>query len=192
MEPIDTYLMYCAMKAHFGKGNYDFVKYDGKTKVSRDSFWKRKDRHFFVKLAKKYDNPKDYFIANFIKDTKGYIANFNDENYDSWKLRRQGFFEMFAVEMYPFISSFNPIFEVVDGNHPILLKEYLGKRISLETLIILDVLVDYAKVWDVKLEGDVIWPDLRKLMKDYKRFLTIDANKYKMKLLNLIEESSHD
>ena len=99
---------------------------------------------------------------------------------------------MFAVEMYPFISNFNPIFEVVDGNHPILLKEYLGKRIALETLIILDELVDYTKVWDVKLEGDVVWPDLRKLMKDYKRFLTIDANKYKMKLLNLIEESSHD
>ena len=35
-------------------------------------------------------------------------------------------------------------------------------------------------------------PDLKKFMNDYKRFLTIDANKYKMKLLNLIEESSHD
>ena len=31
------------MKAHFGKGDYDFVKFNGKTKVSRDSFWKRKE-----------------------------------------------------------------------------------------------------------------------------------------------------
>ena len=192
MEPIDIYLMYCAMKAHFSKGNYDLIKYDGKTKVSRDSFWKRKDRHFFVKLSKKYDNPKDYFVANFINDTKGYVANFSDENYDSWKLRRQGFFDMFAVEMYPFINKFNPIFEVDGHNHPILLKEYLGKRISLETMIILDMLVEYSDKWDEKLKDDVVWPDLRKLMKDYKRFLTIDANKYKMKLLNLIEESSHD
>ena len=38
MEPIDVYLMYCAMKAHFSKNEYDFVKYDGKSKVSRDSF----------------------------------------------------------------------------------------------------------------------------------------------------------
>ena len=43
MEPIDTYLMYCAMKAHFGKSNYDFVKYKGKTRISRDTFYKRKD-----------------------------------------------------------------------------------------------------------------------------------------------------
>ena len=44
MEPIDVYIMYCAMKAHFSRKDYDFFKYGGKTKVSRDSFWKRKDR----------------------------------------------------------------------------------------------------------------------------------------------------
>ena len=54
MEPIDVYIMYCAMKAHFSRKDYDFYKYGGKTKVSRDSFYKRKDRHFFVKLSKKY------------------------------------------------------------------------------------------------------------------------------------------
>ena len=189
MEPIDVYLMYCAMKAHFGAGNYDYIKYDGQTKVSRDSFWKRKDRYFFTKLAKKYENPKDYFIANFIKDRKGYIANFSDENYESWKLKRQGFFDMFAVEMHPFINNFDPLFEIEGNNHPKLLKEYLGKRVSLETLIILDELVDYTPNWNTKLKDDVIWPDLKKLMKDYKRFLTIDAKKYRMKLLNLIEES---
>ena len=27
MQPIDAYLMYCAMKAHFDKSDYDFIKY---------------------------------------------------------------------------------------------------------------------------------------------------------------------
>ena len=27
MEPIDVYLMYCAMKAHFSKNDYDFLTY---------------------------------------------------------------------------------------------------------------------------------------------------------------------
>ena len=87
MEPIDVYMMYCAMKAHFGKGNYDFIDYKGKTKITRNSFYKRKDRYFFVKLSRKYDTEeevKNYLISNFIKDKKGYIANFNDENYESW------------------------------------------------------------------------------------------------------------
>ena len=188
MEPVDVYLMYCAMKAHFSKGDYDFIKYEGKTKVSRESFWKRKDRHFFVKISKKYDDPKDYFIANFIKDTKGYIANFNDENYESWKLKRQDFFDMFAAEMFPFIFKFEPLLEVQEDNHPVLLKEYLGKRVSIESMIILDVLVGYSDLWDKVLANDIVWPDVKKLMNNYKRFLTIDKEKYRMILLKLIEE----
>jgi len=177
------------MKAHFSKSNYDYVKYDGKTKVSRDSFWKRKDRYFFVKISKKYDDPKDYFLANFIKDRRGYIANFSDENYESWKLKRQGFFDEFVIEMTPLVKEFEPLFNCV-GSHPKLLREYLGKRISLETMIILDELVDFSDKWDKKMSDDVVWPDVKKLMKDYQRFLTIDKNKYKIKLLKLIEESS--
>ena len=62
MQPIDAYLMYCAMKAHFDKSDYDFVKYNGKSKVSRDSFYKRNDRIFFVKLTKKYKSD-EYMLS---------------------------------------------------------------------------------------------------------------------------------
>ncbi len=193
MEPVDVYLMYCALKAHFGKGQYDYHKYHGKTKITRASFYKRKDRYFFTKIAKKFNSYKEaegYLVSNFIRDRKGYIVNFNDENYDSWKLRRQGFFEMFPVEMVPFVENFEPIFKVTDMQHPTLMKEYLGGRVSLESLIILDVLVEFSPDWDKKLHGDIVWESLKKLMKDYKGFLTIDPKRYRMKLLNLIEESN--
>ena len=193
MEPIDVYIMYCAMKAHFSKTDYDFIKYGGKTKVSRDSFYKRKDRHFFVKLSKKYKTKTEimhYYVSNFIKDKRGYIANFSDENYKSWLLKRDGFFEQFTIEMQPYIKNFEPLFQVKDNNHPKLLKEFLGSRLSLETMIILDDLVEYGKKWDKQLEGDIVWIDLKKLMKNYKGFLTINKNKYRMKLLKLIEESN--
>jgi hypothetical protein len=185
MEPIDIYLMYCALKAHFGKGDYDYITYNGKTKIKRESFYKRKDRSFFVKISKKYDNPQDYFLANFIKDRNGYIANFNDQNYESWKLKRQGF----VIEMSPLVLSFEALFDIKDGNHPKLLKEFLGGRVSIETMIILNELVNYSKNWNEKLNDDVIWPDLKKFMNNYKRFLTIDEKRYRMKLLKLIEES---
>ena len=193
MEPIDVYIMYCAMKAHFSRKDYDFNKYGGKTKVSRDSFFKRKDRHFFVKLSRKYKTTieiKNYFISNFIKDKRGYIANFSNENYKSWLLKRSGFFEQFVIELSPYIKEFQPLFEVEGNNHPKLLKEFLGSRVSLETMIVLDELVEYGKNWDKLLEGDIIWIDLKKLMENYKGFLTINKNLYRMKLLKLIEESS--
>ncbi|MBT3874167.1 MAG: hypothetical protein HOF77_05115, partial [Actinobacteria bacterium] len=146
MEAIDTYLMYCALKAHFGKTDYDFVTYHGKTRIKRDSFYKRKDRGFFVKISRKYkteENVKNYFVSNFIKDSKGYVSNFSDENYEEWKDKRANFYNQFTLEIGPFVKNFNPIFFIKDDEHPILLKEYLGKRVSLETLIILDELVEF-------------------------------------------------
>ena len=190
MEAIDTYLMYCALKAHFGKTDYDFVTYHGKTRIKRDSFYKRKDRGFFVKISRKYkteENVKNYFVSNFIKDSKGYVSNFSDENYEEWKDKRANFYNQFTLEIGPFVKNFNPIFFIKDDEHPILLKEYLGKRVSLETLIILDELVEFTKTWNKKLSEDYIWQDIKKLMNNYKRFLTLDKNKYKIQLLNLIE-----
>ena len=43
-QSIDIYLTYCAMN-HFGKGDYDFVKFNGKTKVSRDRSGKEKTEY---------------------------------------------------------------------------------------------------------------------------------------------------
>lgn len=193
MEAIDVYIMYCAMKAHFSRKDYDFFKYGGKTKVSRDSFWKRKDRFFFVKLSKKYKTEieiRNYLVSNFIKDKSGYIANFSEENYNSWLLRRSGFFDQFVIEMKPFIKEFEPLFEVKNSSHPKLLKEFLGSRVSLETMLVLDELVSFSKKWDQQLEDDIVWVDLKKLMKNYKGFLTINKNRYRIKLLKLIEESN--
>ena len=194
MEPIDVYLMYCAMKAHFSRKDYDFLTYKGKSRVPRDSFFKRKDRVFFVKLSKKYseEDLKNYFVANFIIEKQGYIANFNDENYEQWKEKRNNFYDIFIEEIRPFVKDFNPIFKVKNSEHPFLLKEYLGKRVSLETLVILDEILGFTKNWNRSLAEDYMWYDINKLMKNYKRFLTIDKNQYRIQLLKLIEESNDE
>ena len=192
MRAVDVYLMYCALKAHF-KGTYDYHRFSGQTKVSRESFWKRKDRFFFTKAAYKYDDEEvlDFFVSNFIQDRKGYIANFNEKNYEDWVQRKKMFYELFSQELQPHVKNFNPLFECKNNQHPLLLKEYLGKRISLETMIILDELVEYGKKWDKELTwDDFVWPDVKKLMNNYKGFLTINTNKYRIRLLKLIEESS--
>tara|TARA_B110000211_G_scaffold8121_1_gene8728 strand:+ start:993 stop:1574 length:582 start_codon:yes stop_codon:yes gene_type:complete len=193
MQPIDVYLMYCAMKAHFGKTNYNFIKYGGKSRVPRNSFFKRKDRYFFVKLSKKYKTEneiRNYFVANFMMEQRGYVANFNDENYEKWQNRQNNFHDIFTNEIQPMIQDFNSLFEIKKSEHPKLMKEYLGKRISLETLIILDELVEYSKKWNEHLKDDLLWPDLKKLMNNYKWFLTFDKKQYRINLLTMIKESN--
>ena len=193
MQPIDVYLMYCAMKAHFGKTDYNFIKYGGKSRVSRNSFFKRKDRYFFVKLSKKYTTEseiRNYFVPNFMMEQRGYVANFNDENYEKWQNRQNNFHDIFTNEIQPMIQDFNSLFEIKKSEHPKLMKEYLGKRISLETLIILDELVEYSKKWNEHLKEDILWPDLKKLMNNYKWFLTFDKKQYRINLLTMIKESN--
>ena len=192
MQAVDVYLMYCALKAHF-QGDYDYHKFGGKTKTKRESYYKRKARFFFAKTAVKYEDTEvlNYFVSNFIHNRSGYIANFTDKNYETWMNKRAMFYEIFSQEMQPFVKNFEPLFECESGQHPILLKEYMGKRISLETMIVLDDLVEFSKRWDKELVwDDFVWPDVKKLMNNYKGFLTINTDKYRMKLLKLIEESS--
>ena len=78
--------------------------------------------------------------------------------------------------------SFEELFEW-DNTHPLLLREYLGKRVSMETMIILDELTHFQKNWD---DSDIIWKDIKKLMNKYKKFLTINKNKCKVELINLM------
>ena len=192
MEPVDVYLMYCALKAHFDRDDYDYFKYGGKTRIKRESFYKRKDRLFFVKIARKYpeyDDVKNFLLANFIADSRGYIANFTDENYITWKERRNNFYTIFTNEMKPLVIDFEPLFEVKNSNHPKLLREYLGKRVSLETLIIMNTLVDFKHKWTKQMLGDYVWNDIKKIMEKYQRFLTIDVKRYRIQLLKLIEEA---
>ena len=55
MQPVDVYIMYCALKAHFGKGDYDYIKYGGKSSATKDSFWKEQIEY---SLSKYQENIK--------------------------------------------------------------------------------------------------------------------------------------
>ena len=187
MQPIDAYLMYCAMKAHFDKGDYDFVKYGGKSKVSRDSFYKRNDRFFFVKLTRKYkskDDIQDYLLANFLIYPKGWVGKFHEDNYIEWQKKIQSLTYTFKSEIEPIMDS--KMIAVSENQHPKLLKEYLGKRVSLETMVILDGILNYSKTWNTKLKDDYVWKDVYKLINDYKSFLKFDVTNFKFVLRELM------
>ena len=189
MQPIDAYLMYCAMKAHFDKSDYDFVKYNGKSKVSRDSFYKRNDRVFFVKLTRKYKSKQDiqdYLLANFLVHPKGWVGKFDEDNFIQWQRRIQSLSYIFKSEIEPILEK--GLVEVSKNKHPKLLKEYLGKRVSLETMVILDSILVYSKTWNVELKDDYVWKDVYKLMNDYTSFLKFDTKSFKLILKGLMNE----
>jgi len=53
MDSYDAYKLYLGMKAHFEKGNYDFIQYGGKTKSTKESFFKKRSLKISLEISSK-------------------------------------------------------------------------------------------------------------------------------------------
>ena len=194
MEAYDAYKIYHALKLHF-TSDYDYNKYNGNANVSVDSFLKRNDRPFFGRVSRKYkDDTKDFFISNFIVNPKGWVGNFNDENYLNWKKRNQSLkynYKSELVELFHKVSTFDEIFHN-GSQHPLLLKQFMAKKLSMETVAILESLLGFCDRFDKQIEENIVWPDRKKLILNYSNLLTIDVNEYRVVTMKLTKEYFND
>ena len=194
MEAYDAYKIYHALKLHF-TSDYDYNKYNGKANVSVDSFLKRNDRPFFGRVSRKYkDDTKDFFISNFIVNPKGWVGNFNDENYLNWKKRNHSLkynYKSELVELFHKVSTFDEIFHN-GSQHPLLLKQFMAKKLSIETVAILESLLGFCDRFDKQIEENIVWPDRKKLILNYSNLLTIDVNEYRVVTMKLTKENFND
>ena len=191
MTDYEAYQNYLAMKLHFG-GNYDFHKYNGKVSATIESFEKRKDKYKFVRLSRKLSDPQilDFYLANFIRG-KEWIGDFDEKNWMNHKKIVQSlqyFYENDLEKLLTSSDNFDIIFKCKDGNHPKLIKAYLGKKITLETLVILEKVLQYRKVFDKDITEKFIWPKVSKLIGKYEPFMQVSAKKYRMITLNKVQE----
>jgi hypothetical protein len=163
--------------------------------VSVDSFLKRKDRPFFGRVARKYkDDTKDFFISNFIVNPKGWVGNFNDENYLNWKKRNQSLkynYKSELTELFNKVETFDDIF-ASEGQHPLLLKQFMSKKTSMETVAILESLLGFCSRFDKQIQETIVWPDRKKLIKNYSNLLTNDVNEYRIITMQLVKEHFND
>ena len=72
-------------------------------------------------------------------------------------------------------------------SHPILLKEYLSGRLSLENFVIYDKIFHFSKNFDKKLT-DPVWETVSLKLKKYGPFINIDVFKYKKLLRSIVNE----
>ena len=198
-EGFDAYKTYLALKRHF-TSDYDYFKYNGKVRAGVESFLKRNDKFFFRKLAKKYDDKElvDFFVSNFIVSDNwigNLISQESEDNYVRFKKRRESLSYHFDNELHWLVDycrsrdlELNKLLLVVDNNHPLLLKLLLQKKISIETIIIMDSVLKFLKHWDNNLD-DIVWEEKKRLIVKYNKFLTYDPFVYRKKLKEIINES---
>ena len=187
MMPAAAYRCYLALKNHFTKDHYDYHKYRGKTRATHQAFYKRKERFWYEKFARSNNDKEveEFFVSNFIYSTDpgtmwiGEMIKEGEGRYMEWKKKVQSLKYVFKEEINVLFDN-NKVDEVFDCSkgHPPILKSYLGKKTSLETLVICDRIFEYGKDFDKKL-NDPVWETVSRKIKKYKPFLNIDVPHYK-------------
>ena len=190
----DAYKCYLAMKNHFTKDNYDYQKYHGKVRATNQAFYKRKDRFWFEKFArqKKDREVEEFFVSNFIYSTDpgtmwiGEMIKEGEGRYTAWKKHIQSLSYVFKSDVETLFDGYkvDEVFDCSKG-HPLILKSYLGKKTSLETLVICDRILGYRKDLDKKL-NDPVWETVSRKIKKYSPFLNIDVPRYKKILKEIV------
>ena len=187
MMPFDAYRCYLSLKNHFTKDHYDFHKYGGKTRATKQAFYKRKDRFWFEKFSRQKNDKEvvEFFVSNFISTTDpstmwiGEMIKDGEGRYTEWKKRVQSLSYIFKEEVDNLFDG-NKVDEVFDCSkgHPPILKSNLGGNTSLETMVICDKIFEYGKDFDQKL-NDPVWETVSRKIKKYESFLNINVPRYK-------------
>ena len=192
--PFDTYKTYLSLKNHFTSKTYDYHKYCGKSRASVQSFYKRKDRFWFEKLARQKDDKEieNFFIANFVSCSDpqtlwiGEIIRNGETSYTSWQKKVQSLSYIFKQESKSLFDEHkvDDVFDCSKG-HPIILKKFLSGKISLETLVIYDRIFLFRNNFDKKMD-DPVWETVSLKMKKYSPFLNIDVFRFKKLLKQVV------
>ena len=199
MNPSEVYRNYLAFKNHFTKEKYDYFKYGGRSRASESAFNKRKDGYFFERMSRKKsdDEIKEFFLANFSQASDsnqvwiGPIIDGGEKVYKQWVEHKENLFETFKSNSECMMDTYNydEFFDCKKG-HPPILREYLGGKLSIEELIIYDIIFSYVKNYDKKLL-DPVWETVSLKIRKYGPFLNIDISKYKNYLIQRVKERYH-
>jgi hypothetical protein len=196
VTPFETYQHYLSLKNHFTNPKYDFFKYGAKTRASVTSFNKRKDKYWFEKTSRKYNDKEvvDFLVSNFTATDNpqnlwiGEIINSGERNYAEWTKRQQSLTYLFKEQSNELFSEnkLDDVFNCSKG-HPPVLKMFLGGKISLETLVIYDKIFLFGNTFDKKLL-DPVWESVSLKLKKYSPFINIDVFNYRKILRSIINE----
>jgi hypothetical protein len=183
----EAFCLYTGLKLHF-TSSYDFFKYNGKVRVTIDAFDNRKDKYFFHRLSRKYDKEQleQFLIANFLHDPGVWIGKLLDEEANTRYVEYQKniqslsyIFENECRELFSMLENPNEILKT-SGEHPVLLKKALRGEVSIQTLHILNSILNFFPMWKSNIIDTIVWPNYEKLISNYSGFLKFDLTKYKL------------
>lgn len=182
--------VYLAIKLHFTNEKYNYFLGSGKAKIGVDAFQKRKDKYMFHKLARKLNDDEviPFLVSNFVHSgdtwTRTLLHTDAENVYVNWKKNVESLSYVFENDFVKILGDENAKtlsnkFEAKDGSYPEVLTMFMQGEISLETMVILNNLINYLNAWDKSISDTVVYPKIAMKIRKYGSFLTLDLDKMK-------------
>ena len=184
MNGLEAYRMYLAMRNHFKSKTYDFLR-SPYSKAKPETYDRRKDKYFFVKLSRKYDEQQlvQFYLANFVQDNCewiGAMSSKGERNYQEYIKKIQSLSYVFKTDaevMRETSETFDKLFE--GKPHPQLIKLWLGGKITIESVVIMDKIFGFVEKVSAT---DPVWETAKTKILKYKPLLKVDTNTHKQVL----------
>ena len=189
MDGYKAYRYYLAIKLHFTTDKFDVFQNRGNVKGTREAFNARNDRYIFEKLAQKHSDDKEiiqFFVSNFAygNDTAIYAGQEAEDNFMQWNKRKQSITKIFVDDLATLLTHIetnrlkhSAIFEFTENEYPVALKMFVGGKISIETLRIIDDFTDILEKWNQNLSVKYIWDNEMSRIKKLTGFVKYDKIK---------------
>lgn len=192
-----------AMRRHFVDMDYDFLKYAGKLKAGTAiKAYKNAGacQIHYAKIERSFPNLRGFFLSNLIHNPYVSIHTLMEtpakKTYFAWQGRLESITVCFSNEISVlFPKRTNTTDADVDlamlasqTHSPALFNSVLGRRISPETLLILDGLYGLSDKWTANglVRANPMWGDWKLRLHKYKSFLKLERQNHE-KYLSIIE-----
>jgi len=189
MDGYKAYRYYLAIKLHFTTDKFDVFQNRGNVKGTREAFNARNDRYIFEKLAQKHSDDKEiiqFFVSNFAygNDTAIYAGQEAEDNFMQWNKRKQSITKIFVDDLATLLTHIetnrlkhSAIFEFTEDEYPVALKMFVGGKIAIETLRIIDDFSGIIEKWNQNLSVKYIWDNEMRRIKKLTGFVKYDKIK---------------
>lgn len=206
IEGMNAYQKCLAIKLHFTNPSYDYFKYNGKVReFNEDSVSVRPDFMIYRRIERRYKNELEtFFLSNIvertIKDEKIWVGDFlkmeSEKSYKEWKKKyesaqfnlRQ---ELMFLEGEVVLDKL--LFKIPKKGQPEFLRLYLAEKVSMESLIAINMIFPFKEEWDKNLNDAHIWPRISTIMTKYQPFLRLDKEEVRQILdSHFVDEIGRD
>jgi hypothetical protein len=170
VSAIEAYQEFMSLRHHFTKEDYDYFKYNGKTRIKSEGFEKRKDFFQFAKLSK-HPDLQNFILANIINEPKIWIYDLVSDDecktvYFNWKRRKESFSYSFKQEISMFPNEMYKDHMKIE-----FIPLYIKGRISLETLYVLYMLLNIYDIAFIDASDTLMLNEIEFKLKKYKPFM---------------------